>query len=165
MLDDPGVYSNGFKILYYSSHLYPGEVLLVGPKIVKIYLKHWIHLSAGETLGYQTLGIQLYSQLMIGVSNHLLISIVFRFHYHSQKVIGSLGKEINNNLGIQETSHISMDWNGPKNPCPLKSGVILRTYNNTPCYTPAKNRFIHPSIQVSQSLILRGICFHGSRNQ
>ena len=28
---------------------------------------------------------------MIRVSNHLL-SIVFRFHYHSQKVIGSLGK-------------------------------------------------------------------------
>ena len=37
-----------------------------------------------------TLGIQSYSHLMIGVSNHLL-SIVFRFHYHSQKVIGSLG--------------------------------------------------------------------------
>ena len=37
-----------------------------------------------------TLGIQSYSQLMIGVSTHLL-SIVFRFHYHSQKVIGSLG--------------------------------------------------------------------------
>ena len=30
-----------------------------------------------------TLCIQSYSQLMIGVSNHLL-SIVFRFHYHSQ---------------------------------------------------------------------------------
>ncbi len=27
---------------------------------------------------------------MIGVSNHLL-STVFRFHYHSQEVIGSLG--------------------------------------------------------------------------
>ena len=37
-----------------------------------------------------SLGIQSYSQLMIGVSNHLL-SIVFGFHYHSQKVIGSLG--------------------------------------------------------------------------
>ena len=31
----------------------------------------------------------IFSALMIGVSNHLL-SIVFRFHYHSQKVIGSL---------------------------------------------------------------------------
>ena len=38
----------------------------------------------------KSLGIQSYSQMMIGVSNHLL-SIVFRFHYHSQKVIGSLG--------------------------------------------------------------------------
>ena len=37
-----------------------------------------------------TLGIQSYSQMMIGVSNHLL-SIVLRFHYHSQKMIGSLG--------------------------------------------------------------------------
>ena len=39
-------------------------------------------------LRVHTLGIQSYSQ-MIGVSNHLL-SIVFRFHYHSQKVIGCL---------------------------------------------------------------------------
>jgi len=39
-----------------------------------------------------SLGIQLYSQMMIRVSNHLL-SIVFRFHYHSQEVIGSLGLE------------------------------------------------------------------------
>ena len=37
-----------------------------------------------------TLGIQSYSQMMIKVPNHLL-SIVFSFHYHSQKVIGSLG--------------------------------------------------------------------------
>ena len=37
-----------------------------------------------------TLGIQSCSQMMIGMSNHLL-SIVFRSHYHSQKVIGSLG--------------------------------------------------------------------------
>ena len=40
----------------------------------------------------KALGIQSYSQLMIGMSNHLL-SMVFRFHYHSQKVIGSLGKD------------------------------------------------------------------------
>ena len=39
---------------------------------------------------YNALGIQLYSQMMIRVSNHLL-SIVFRFQYHSQEVIGSLG--------------------------------------------------------------------------
>ena len=37
-----------------------------------------------------SLGIQSYCQRVIGVSNHLL-SIVFRFHYHSQEVIGSLG--------------------------------------------------------------------------
>ena len=36
------------------------------------------------------LGIQSYSQQMIGVSNHFL-SIVLRFHYHSQKGIGSVG--------------------------------------------------------------------------
>ena len=35
------------------------------------------------------LGIQSPCQRMIGMSNHLL-SIVFGFHYHSQKVIGSL---------------------------------------------------------------------------
>ena len=37
-----------------------------------------------------SLGIQSPCQMMTGVSNHLL-SKVFRFHYHSQKVIGSLG--------------------------------------------------------------------------
>ena len=40
--------------------------------------------------GVYTLGIQSPCQMMIRVANHLL-SIVFRFHYHSQKVIGSLG--------------------------------------------------------------------------
>ena len=37
-----------------------------------------------------SLRIQSPCQMMIGVYNHLL-SKVFRFHYHSQKVIGSLG--------------------------------------------------------------------------
>ena len=37
-----------------------------------------------------SLGIQSPCQMMIRVYNHLL-SIVFRFHYRSQKVIGSLG--------------------------------------------------------------------------
>ena len=36
------------------------------------------------------LRIQPPCQMMIGVYNHLLRK-VFRFHYHSQKVIGSLG--------------------------------------------------------------------------
>ena len=44
----------------------------------------------GKICWYSALGIQSYSQLMIGLSNHLL-SIVLGFHYHSQKVIGSLG--------------------------------------------------------------------------
>ena len=39
-----------------------------------------------------SLGIQSPCQMMIGVSNHLL-SKGFRFHYHSQKVIGSLGDD------------------------------------------------------------------------
>ena len=38
-----------------------------------------------------TLGIQSPCQIMIGVYSHLLRK-VFRFHYHSQKVIGSLGQ-------------------------------------------------------------------------
>ena len=38
----------------------------------------------------QSLGIQSPCQMMIGVYNHLLRK-VFRFHYHSQRVIGSLG--------------------------------------------------------------------------
>ena len=40
-----------------------------------------------------SVGIQSCSQMMIMVSNHPL-SIVFRFHYHSQQVIGSLGFRI-----------------------------------------------------------------------
>ena len=39
------------------------------------------------------LEIQSPCQMMIRVANQLL-SIVFRFHYHYQKVIGSLGYEI-----------------------------------------------------------------------
>ena len=42
---------------------------------------------------YITLGIQSPCQMMIGVYNHLL-SKVFKFHDHSQKVIGSLGINI-----------------------------------------------------------------------
>ena len=38
-----------------------------------------------------TLGIQSPCQRMIGVYNHLLRKVLIRFHYHSQKVIGSLG--------------------------------------------------------------------------
>ena len=48
-----------------------------------------------------TLGIQSPCQMMIRVANHLL-SIVFRFHYDYQKVIGSLGIMIEGNLAKSE---------------------------------------------------------------
>lgn len=41
---------------------------------------------------HASLSIQPYSQIMIGVLNHL--SIIFRFYHHSQKVIVSLGLQI-----------------------------------------------------------------------
>ena len=47
------------------------------------------HLDTGIRL-ISSLRIQSPCQMMIGVYNHLL-SKVFRFHCHSQKVIGSLG--------------------------------------------------------------------------
>jgi len=50
---------------------------------------------------WPTLRIQSPSQMMIGVYNHLLRK-VFRFHYQSQKVIGSLGQV-----------NISFWWKGP----------------------------------------------------
>ena len=45
-----------------------------------------------------SLGIQSPCHRMIGVYNHLLRR-VFRFHYHSQKVIGSLGIRVDD-LGV-----------------------------------------------------------------
>ena len=70
-------------------------------------LWNWNHLSFLGKRFHQSkhsLGIQSYSQLMIGVSNHLL-SIGLRFHYHSQKVIGSLGtgKQIDENRLSQKS--------------------------------------------------------------
>ena len=53
-----------------------------------------------------SLGIQSHSQMMIRVSNHLL-SIVFRFHYHSQKVIGSLGHNYSQ-VGLQQMTRNEM---------------------------------------------------------
>ena len=49
----------------------------------------------------ETLGIQSPCQRMIGVSNHLL-SKVFRFQYHYQKVIGSRGSLGKQNEGITD---------------------------------------------------------------
>ena len=50
----------------------------------------WTFQFSIEMCMYISLRIQAPCQMMIGVYNHLL-SKVFRFHYHSQKVIGSLG--------------------------------------------------------------------------
>ena len=54
-------------------------------------LKWLLNSSGRKAQNSQSRGIQSRCQRMIGVSNHLL-SKVFRFHYHSQKVIGSLGQ-------------------------------------------------------------------------
>ena len=45
------------------------------------FIFHYIYISCPR----HPVNIQSYSQIMIRVSNHLL-SIVFRFHYHSQEV-------------------------------------------------------------------------------
>ena len=54
-----------------------------------------LHTDSSTSEVFEALGIQSYSHMMIGMSNHLLSIVfnVFRFHYHSQKVIGSLGNE------------------------------------------------------------------------
>ena len=53
----------------------------------------WIGLGRANEFSrvFQALRIQSPSQMVIGVYNHLLRK-VFRFHYDSQKVIGSLGR-------------------------------------------------------------------------
>ncbi len=67
-----------------------GSFPQVRVKIKHIFLTFWNHhLVMFLVSTTNTLGIQSYSQIMIGMFNHL--SIVFRFHYHSQEVIGSLG--------------------------------------------------------------------------
>ena len=70
----------------------------------------------------QALGIQSYSQLMIGMSNHIL-SRVFGFHYHSQKVIGSLGKVFSSAL----TSHSQQE-----NKTNLLSAIRLLAFQPLP---------------------------------
>ena len=57
-----------------------------------------------------------YCQMMIGVYNHLL-SKVFRFHYHSQEVIGSLGNRILRELGVfQKTPQIRKNLHARSKP-------------------------------------------------
>ena len=55
--------------------------------------------------------------MMIGVSNHLL-NIVFRFHYHSQEVIGSLGN-------IFDGFATSTDQNPPGSKDPRFPGKVV----------------------------------------
>ena len=65
---------------------------------------------SGESTTCISLGIQSYSQMMIGMSNHLL-SIVFRFHYHCQEVIGSLGYTGNKSVqACLETYHFGVNF-------------------------------------------------------
>ena len=51
---------------------------------------HGFPFSQGVNITNLSVRIQSPSQMMIGVYNHLLRK-VFGFHYHSEKVIGSLG--------------------------------------------------------------------------
>ena len=87
-----------------SSHKKPSTF----PQCTKKKDIYWLQIYATLPLGNihlptsWVIGIQSYSQLMIGVSNHLL-RMVLRFHYHSQKVIRSL-KEILHQL-IGNLSH------------------------------------------------------------
>ena len=85
----------------------------------------------------QTLGIQSYSQMMIGVSNHLL-SIVFRFHYHCQKVIGSLGKI----SGCVEFLHVEWTLTAPhqSNTSSATSTSSRYALTAAPFYSPSARR-------------------------
>ena len=63
------------------------QVILHNLKLLKVSISKGIERNSrfvGEELPIP-IGIQSYSQMMLAVSNHLL-SKVFRFHYHSQKV-------------------------------------------------------------------------------
>ena len=80
----------GFNLIFFSSTKLPGATvgrLVRGRKISPKKPRHvWWEIGDCNL----SLWIQSPSQMMIGVYNHLLRK-VFRFHYHSQKVIGSLG--------------------------------------------------------------------------
>ncbi len=92
---------------------------------------------------FKSLGIQSYSQMMIEVSNHLL-SIIFRFHCHSQKVIGSLGNGMF--VGFFKTKRYTSYKVGPK------SAVLGRGPNNSTYFgveiTPVKPIYFRPFIGV-----------------
>ena len=116
------------------------------------------------------LGIQSPCQMMIGVYNHLL-SKVFGFHYHSQKVIGSLGifvlpENINilassapryeyKTLDIQGHLLRRYDWTPRK--IQIKHRKHLRRYSpSLDVYRKGTQHFFR-STQESQSLSFSGI--------
>ena len=68
----------------------PIKITPLDPKVCGVTCIFPTHSTIFYTYCKYTLRIQSPSQMMIGVYNHLLRK-VFRFHYHSQKVIGSLG--------------------------------------------------------------------------
>ena len=73
-----------------------------------------------------TLRIQSPSQMMIGVYDHLLRK-VFRFHYHSQKVIGSLGQIRKESSAISSTtSHLVGGWTNPFAKIFVKMGIFTK---------------------------------------
>ena len=78
-----------------------------------------------------TLGIQSPGQMMIGVYNHLL-SKVFRFHYHSQKVIGSLGQDIKRSIRTCIHHH--------RNPRFMTTAYIRKDGENLCCYVTVFER-------------------------
>ena len=63
--------------------------------LVMLYKCYVIYTHTNQV--YITLGIQSPCQMMIGVYNHLLRK-VFRFHYHSEKVFGSIGLVMTHDL-------------------------------------------------------------------
>ena len=76
---------------------------IYGHLLLLIYPPQEIRVYFSALLNQWALGNQSPCQMMIGVYNQLL-SKVFRFHDHSQKVIGSLG-EFSEALNI--VSHMS----------------------------------------------------------
>ena len=80
--------------------------------------KQFLAVSYGPNVGICSLGIQSYSQMMIRVSNHLL-SKAFRFHYHSQKVIGSPGVVM---LPPVTTANEGLVWDSLWSPEPQNQG-------------------------------------------
>ena len=89
------IFADGFPLLVGFWHLIEkakGMLPIFGPanrgsELVGIYGLYGVKWEPYLNI---SLGIQSYSQMMIGVLNHLLSSY-FRFHYHYQKVIGCPG--------------------------------------------------------------------------